>query len=424
MTTITQPDVPADLEYDPYDYEIDRDPHHIWRRLRDEAPLYYSPRYDFYALSRYDDVVAGLLDWHTYSSARGTVIEIIQPGPITEAEREGIGSLGMMIFSDPPSHDVARKIVNRSFTPRAVDRIEGRLRQLCGSFLDPLVEEGRFDYLGDFASVVPPMIIGELLGVPEEDQRQLGHWVDQFMHYDPEAETGDTIQGAMQFNDIRLEGANQLMAYMSDLIAERQRQPRDDMLSMMLASDVSLADGSVRRLEPDEVTAFFLLLQSAGSETTARLMGWVAVLLARHPDQRQILLDEPDVIPNAVEELLRYEAPSPIQARLVTRDVEWHGVTVPEGSKLALLNGSAGRDEREYPNPDVFDVRRHMERHMTFGYSTHFCLGAALARLEGRVMIEETLARCPGWTVDESEIEMVHTTTVRGPAKVPVQVTR
>jgi len=209
---------------------------------------------------------------------------------------------------------------------------------------------------------------------------------------------------------------------MRDLIAERRATPTDDTISMLLQIEVPLPDGSTRRLEPAEVGGFFVLLQSAGSETTARLLGWSAVLLARHPDQRTVLLRERSAIPNAVEELLRYEAPSPIQARLVTRDVEWYGVTVPAGSKMALLNASAGRDQREYPDPDTFDVRRKMERHMTFGYSTHFCLGAALARLEARVIIEEMLDRYPEWHVDESKVEMVHTTTVRGPAAVPVQV--
>jgi cytochrome P450 len=185
---------------------------------------------------------------------------------------------------------------------------------------------------------------------------------------------------------------------------------------------VTLPDGSTRPLQDHELVGFFFLLQSAGSETTARLLGWSSVLLARHPDQRHRLLDDPTLVPNAVEELLRYEAPSPIQARLVTDDVEWYGVTVPAGSKLALLNGSAGRDEREYPDPDAFDVGRHMDRHMTFGYSIHFCLGAALARLEGRVIIDEMLRRHPSWTVDESRVDMVHTTTVRGPAHVPVHV--
>jgi cytochrome P450 len=191
---------------------------------------------------------------------------------------------------------------------------------------------------------------------------------------------------------------------------------------LLLDIEVKRPDGSSRALEAGEVESFCFLLQSAGSETTARLLGWSAVLLARHPEQRAKLVDEPALIPNAVEELLRYEAPSPIQARLVTRDVELHGVTVPAGSKMALLNGAAGRDARAYDDPDRFDVERSIDRHLSFGYSTHFCLGAALARLEARVIIDELLARYPQWAVDESRVEMVHTTTVRGPAHVPLQV--
>jgi cytochrome P450 len=421
----TLPVVPDDLVYDPYDYEIDRDPHPTWKRLRDEAPLYYDERHGFYALSRYDDVLHGLLDWHTYSSARGTVLEIIQPGPpapAPEGTEPVVGNLGSMIFSDPPGHDVARHLVNRSFTPRKVAHLEERLRALCAQFFAEVDGRSEFDFLGDVAGRIPPMIIGQMLGVPEDDQEQLGRWVDMFMHYDPSAETGLPIQGVMQFNPVRLEGSRNMVAYMTDLIEERRRKPRDDMLSALLEVEAELPDGTGRRLDPGELLGFFILLQSAGSETTARLLGWAAVLLARHPDQRGKLRENPSLTPNAVEELLRYEAPSPIQARLVTRDVDWYGVTVPCGSKIALLNGSAGRDERAYPDPDVFDVERTMDRHMTFGYGVHFCLGAALARLEGAVVIDELLTRYPEWDVDEERVEMVHTTTVRGPAHVPVQV--
>jgi cytochrome P450 len=417
----TFPEVPDDLDYDPYDYAIDAHPHPVWRRLRDEAPLYFNAHHGFYALSRYGDVFEGLRDWRTYSSARGTVLEIIRPGVLEEGETGAMG-LGSMIFSDPPNHDIARKIVNREFTPRKVARLERRLRDLCAESFARVEGRDEFDFLGDVAARIPAMIIGQMLGVPEEDQEQLGRWADMFMHYDPDAEIGDAIQGVMQMNPVRVEGSTQMMQYMASLVEERRRRRQDDMVSLLLDVAVELPDGSSRQLEAGEVLAFFLLLQSAGSETTARLLGWSAVLLARHPDQRAKLLADPSLIPNAVEELLRYEAPSPIQARLVTRDVVLHGVTVPAGSKMALLNGSAGRDEREYPSADVFDVSRRIERHLTFGYSTHFCLGAALARLEGRVIVEELLARHPDWTVDESRVEMVHTTTVRGPAHVPMAV--
>jgi len=213
-----------------------------------------------------------------------------------------------------------------------------------------------------------------------------------------------------------------LNLYMAALVEDRQRHPRDDMVSDLLVSEVTREDSSRRRLGVGEVLGFFTLLQLAGSETTARLLGWAAVLLARHPGERTKLIAAPDLVPNAVEELLRYEAPSPIQARFVTRDVEWHDQKVPQYSKLALLTGSAGRDEREYLDADRFDVERQFSRHLTFGHGIHFCLGASLARLEGRIVIEETLARFPEWGVEEGAVRLVRTSTVRGPVHVPITV--
>jgi cytochrome P450 len=208
--------------------------------------------------------------------------------------------------------------------------------------------------------------------------------------------------------------------YMEALVEDRRRAPRDDMVSDLLAAELTRADGTTRGLDHNEVLAFFTLLEFAGSETTARLLGWAAVLLARHPDQRTKLSENPGLIGNAVEELLRYEPPSPIQARFVTHQVEWHGSVVPAKSKIALLTGSAGRDDRQYAEPDRFDVGRNFDRHVTFGFGAHYCLGAHLARLEARVAIEETLSRFPTWDVDEREIELVHTSTVRGPVHVPI----
>ena len=400
---------PLDLVYDPYDAEIDASPYAVWRRLRDEAPLYYNEQYDFYALSRFDDVMAASLDWPTYSSARGTVLEIIDTTPPVDGDL-GDG-FGMMIFMDPPGHDELRKLVSRAFTPRRVTALEGRTRELCAHFLDPQRDGAGFDFVEDFAAKIPAMLIGALLGVPDEDQDQLRIWGDLLMRYEPlgiSAEKADAIAS--------------LGAYMSAMVKDRQQHPRDDMVSDLLESEVTRADGTQRRLDFDEVMSFFSLLQLAGSETTARLLGWAAVLLARHPDQRAKLVATPGLAPNAVEELLRYEPPSPIQARFVTRDVEWHGHKVPQYSKLAMLTGSAGRDEREYPDADRFDVERAFDRHVTFGYGIHFCLGASLARLEGRIVLEETLARFPDWGVDEAAVELVRTSTVRGPVHVPITI--
>jgi cytochrome P450 len=397
--------------FDPYDPAIDRDPYSVWRQLRDETPCYYNERYDFFALSRFADVLEASVDWRTYSSARGTVLEMIDTTkPVTpDEDPEG---LGMLIFMDPPPHDALRKLVSHSFTPRRVAELEGRVRELCGQFLDPYVGTSGFDYVEDFGAKIPAMIIGALLGVPSEDQDQLRIWGDMLMRDDPD----DADQSA------KMAAIGSLTEYMEAMVEDRRQQPRDDMVSDLLATELHQEDGTIRRLSHQEVLSYFTLLQVAGSETTARLLGWAGVLLARHPDQRAALVADPGLIPNAVEELLRYEAPSPIQARLVTKDVSWHGVFVPQGSRIALLTGSAGRDERKYPDPDRLDVRRHFDRHVSFGHGLHFCLGASLARQEATVALEETLRRFPEWTVDESQVEFVRTTTVRGPSVVPVEL--
>jgi cytochrome P450 len=401
----------AELVYDPYDDVIDAAPHEVWRRLRDEAPIYYNEQYDFYAVSRFADVMAASLDWQTYSSARGTVLEMIDTTPpAPDANGSGDG-YGMMIFMDPPGHDELRRLVSRAFTPRRVVALEERTRELCAQFLDPHRDGGGFDYVEDFAAKIPAMLIGALLGVPAEDQDQLRIWGDLLMRFEPDGISAE-----------KLDAITSLHTYMAAMVTDRQHQPRDDMVSDLLAAEITRDDGTTRQLGFDEVMGFFTLLQLAGSETTARLLGWAAVLLARHPDQRAKLVAKPELVPNAVEELLRYEAPSPIQARFVTRDVEWYGMNVPRYSKLAMLTGSAGRDEREFVDADRFDVERTFDRHVTFGYGIHFCLGANLARLEGRIVLEETLARYPHWDVDEAAVEMVRTSTVRGPVHVPVTI--
>jgi cytochrome P450 len=318
---------------------------------------------------------------------------------------------GMMIFMDPPRHDELRHLVSRAFTPRRVASLESRARELCARFLDPQLDGSGFDYVEDFAAKIPTMVIGAMLGVPDGDQDQLRIWGDDMMRFEPDGLSAEKLEAMQRFS-----------AYLQEMVDERRRKPRDDMVSDLLSAEITREDGSTRRLDNREVLEFFILLEMAGSETTARLLGWASVLLARHPDQRAKLVANRGLVPNAVEELLRYEPPSPVQARFVPRSVEWYGQTVSAGSKIALLTGSAGRDEREYSEPDRFDVERRFDRHATFGYGVHFCLGANLARLEARVVLEETLERLPEWSVDEGEIELVRTSTVRGPVRVPIHI--
>jgi cytochrome P450 len=397
--------------YDPYDADIDADPYPVWRRLRDEAPLYYNEQHGFYALSRFADVHTASLDWQAYSSARGTVLEFIDTNAPLAGTPDSDPSFGMMIFMDPPRHDELRRLVSRAFTPRRIAALDVRVRELCAEFLEPQLGGPGFDYVEDFAAKIPTMVIGALLGVPKHDQDQLRRWGDVMMRLETGPASAEKMEAIECFG-----------AYMEGMVEDRRRSPRDDMVSDLLSAEITRDDGSKRKLDHREVMAFFTLLEIAGSETTARLLGWASVLLARHPDQRAKLVANRALVPNAVEELLRYEPPSPIQARFSTRPVDWHGHVVPAHSKVALLTGSAGRDEREYLEPDRFDVERSFDRHVTFGYGVHFCLGANLARLEAAVVIEETLARFPEWHVDESDIELVRTSTVRGPSHVPIHL--
>ena len=391
-----------ELNYDPYDYDIDADPHPIWERMRDEAPVYRNDKFDFYALSRFEDVMTASLDAKTFSSAYGTVLELMSDEP---------GDSPMMIFLDAPKHTQLRKLVSRAFSPRRISYLEQSVRKVAASYLDPLVGSGGFDYLQDFGAKLPVMVISALLGVPEEDREEIRQWTDTLLHRD-EGETD-----AKRAHDAV---SAQLWGYFGRYVEERRSQPKDDMISDLIRAEIKLPDGSTRRLENVELLAFIGLLSGAGNETVARFLGWASTLLARHPEQRAMLAKDPTMIPVAVEEILRYEAPSPVQGRRTVREVELHGVVIPKGGKVLMLTGSAGRDEREYPDADRFDVTRVIDRHVSLGYGTHFCLGASLARMEARIALEETLTRFPEWDVDWDDTEWVHTSTVRGYHRVPI----
>jgi cytochrome P450 len=389
------------LAWDPISEQYKDDPHAVWRRLRDEAPLYYNPAHDFYALSRFVDVDAAHRDPKTFSSAHGTVLEMMGP--------EVLG--GMMIFTDPPEHTRLRRLVSKAFTPRRMAVLEEEIRTLCASLLDPLVGSGTFDYVQEFGIRIPAIVIAALLGVEPARREEMRELIDGFFHLDPE--TG-------MANDVSAQFMGQLYAYIGEQLEERQKSPRDDMFTDLLEGEIDDDDGQKRRLTFDEATMFSLLLASAGTETVARLIGWAGLVLADNPDQRAGLVADPALIPNAVEELLRYEAPSPVQGRWTTRDVEIHNQVIPSDSKVLLITGSAGRDERIFPDADLFDIRRKMDHHVSFGYGIHFCLGAALARLEGRIALEETLRRFPEWTIDMERAVPLHTSTVRGYHKLPI----
>jgi len=389
----------TDLYYDPYDFEIDADPYPIWRRLREERPLYHNERYDFYAVSRFADVERGLVDWRTYSSAEGTVLELIKSGMAIPP--------GSMIFEDPPNHDLHRGLLSRVFTPRKMNAIEPKVREFCARALDPLVGAGGFDFIRDLGAHMPMRTIGMLLGIPEQDQEAIRDRIDDGLRLE---------EGTMPDLDLV---AGQAGAF-GEYIDWRAEHPSDDLMTELLHAEYEDAEGVRRRLTREEVLGYVNLIAAAGNETTTRLIGWTGKVLADHPDQRRDLVEDRSLITNAIEELLRFEPPSPVQARYVVADVEHHGQLVPEGSVILLLNASANRDERRFPDGERFDIRRKIDHHLSFGYGIHFCLGAALARLEGRVALDEVLARFPSWEVDTGNAVQARTSTVRGWESLPV----
>ena len=396
----------AELYYDPFDFETDTDPYPIWKRLRDERPLYYNDRYDFYAVSRFEDVDRCSTDWRTFSSAKGTVLELIRSGVEVPP--------GSVLFEDPPLHDLHRALLSRVFTPRKVSAIEPKLREFFARSLDPFIGTTGFDFMADLGSQLPMRTIGMLLGIPEADQEAIRDRIDDGLRL---------ADGSMPDLEARFGGDETPGSEFEAYLDWRAEHPSDDLMSELLYSEFEDDTGTVRRLSRAEVLGYVNLLAAAGNETTARLIGWTGKVLADHPDQREALVEDPGLIPNAINEILRYESPSPIQARYVTRDVELHGDIVPAGSVLLLLTGSANRDERRFPDSDRFDVRRTIDRHLSFGYGIHFCLGAALACLEARVALEEVLERFPSWEVDEANAVRTRTSTVRGWDRLPVTTT-
>jgi cytochrome P450 len=389
----------AEVYYDPFDFAIDDDPYPIWKRLRDEAPLYHNEKYGFYALSRYEDVSRELTNWEVYRSGRGTTIDLLMSGVEVPP--------GIILFEDPPIHDVHRHVLSKVFTPRRMEAIEPLTRDFCIRALDPLVGSGRFDFIENLGAMVPMRTIGYLLGIPEDNQAAIRDRGGRQLTL----KEGTFTPASQDF----FERSYQVF---SDYIDWRVNHPSDDLMTQLLNAEVE-DDGGTRRLERTEVLLYTSMIAGAGNETTTRLIGFIGQLLAEHPDQRRQIVDNPSLIPMAIEEVLRYEAPSPVQARYVARDVECHGITIAEGSIMLLLNGSANRDERRYPDGERFDIHRGAT-HLSFGHGLHFCMGSALARMQARVALEEVIKRWPDWEVDYANARKAHTSSVRGWAKLPV----
>jgi cytochrome P450 len=388
--------------FDPYDVDINADPYPTYARLREEAPIYHNERYDFWALTRHEDVQKALRNWEVFSSTRSDILDIMKAD--IELPK------GVVMFEDPPAHTAHRGLMSRVFTPKRMAQLEGQVRQFCVRCLDPLVGSDGFDIIAELATMLPMRVIGMLLGIPEQDQVAVRNKTDDNLRTQPgkpmvilEEEVGN---GDM----------------FTDYVEWRAEHPSDDLMTMLLNAEFEDEAGETRKLTRQEVLTYTSVLAGAGNETTGRLIGWLAKVLAEHPDQRRAVVQDRTLIPNAIEETLRYEPTGHATARFITEDVEYYGTTVQAGSHILLLSASANRDPRRYKNPDVYDIYRTDVQHMTFGYGLHFCLGAHLARLEGRVALDELLNRWPEWDVDYNGIELAPTSTVRGWKRMPLIV--
>ncbi|OBK30723.1 cytochrome [Mycobacterium asiaticum] len=381
--------------YDPYDVNITANPYPTYARLRDEAPLYYNEQYNFWAISRHTDVEAALSNWETFSNSRSDILELIQskfPMPP-----------GVMMFEDPPKHTMLRGVMSRVFTPRRMAAIEDQIRRYCVRCLDPLVGSDGFDIISELASMMPMRVIGMLLGIPEDEQIGVRDANDANLR--TKAGAPMKVANPDAIADGRI---------YADYVDWRAKNPSDDLMTALLNVEFEDEHGVTRKLNRKEVLHYTQVVAGAGNETTGRLIGWLAKVLAEHPDQRREIEQDRSLLTRAVDETLRFEPTGPHVGRYTLRDFELYGTTVPAGSAVLLLFGAANRDPLRYKDPDVFNIHRDNISHLTFGKGVHYCLGANLARLEGRVALDELLNRWPEWEVDYDSLRLAPTSTVRG----------
>jgi cytochrome P450 len=388
--------------FDPYEVDINADPYPTYARLREEAPIYHNDRYDFWALSRHDDVQRALANWQAFTSTRSDILDVMRAR--IELPK------GVVMWEDPPVHTMHRGLLSRVFTPKRMAQLEDQVREYCVHCLDPLVGSDRFDIITELGSMLPMRVIGMLLGIPEQDQVAVRNKTDKNLRTHPGK--------PMVVVEESVANGEMFAAY----VEWRAEHPSDDLMTVLLNAEFEDETGERRKLTRDEVLTYTSVLAGAGNETTGRLIGWLAKVLAENPEQRRAVVEDRSLIPNVIDETLRFEPTGHATARCVTEDIEYYGTTVPAGSAILLLLAAANRDPRRYERPDQYDIHRSDIQHLTFGYGLHFCLGSHLARLEGRVALDELLNRWPEWDVDYSGIKLASTTTVRGWERMPIIV--
>jgi cytochrome P450 len=388
------------VEYNPFARETQMNPYPVYRWLRDEAPVYHNAEIGFYALSRFEDVLQAHRDASTFISRYGPTIE------------RWDGTADVLIATDDPDHAWQRKLVSRLFTPRAISDLEPKVQAIAAGVLDGARERGELDVVIDFSGYLPMMVIAEMLGLPQEARSDLRRLSDRILDRSDADETGEATEEAMA-------AMGEAHGILAQIVEEKERNPSDDIASLLLTATVADEEGVERRLTREQVVYRLMELIAAGHETTAKLIANGIVALTWYRDQRAELVSDPSLIPQAVEEMLRWDPPSHYQGRWVERDVTLHGVSIPADSRVILVTGAANHDERVFEDPELFDIHRKIERHVAFGFGIHLCIGAALARLESRIAFEELLRRYPNYELSQP-IRRAYSSNVRGLSNLPI----
>ncbi|MBY0286845.1 MAG: cytochrome P450 [Mycobacteriaceae bacterium] len=395
------------LVFNPYSQEYFENPYDIYRRMRDEAPIYYDEEEDFYALTRHADVAAALKDHESFSSTRGCHLAMVKSGE---------GFQKSIIFMDPPEHRFMRSLLNKAFTPRAIQSQRETVEELVAHYLSK-VDPDNFDVVQDFSGPFPVEVITRMAGVPEEFRQQVRHWIDRGLEVKP---------GQTELSEENMQANMDAGIYYFGLVQERRANPQDDMISRLIAAEIPGEDGEMRKLDDIEITGFLALLGGAGAETVTKLVGSAIVEFAKNPDQWQMLLDDRSKVPDAVEELLRYVGPVQYNVRYTLKEVEVPSGTIPANKPVFLMKAAANRDPRAYDRAEEFDITRDRTQspHMGLGYGIHSCLGAALARLESVIALEHLLDFMPRYEVEWAGLHRVTMQNVAGYRNVPVRVVK
>lgn len=391
----------AMVSFSPYDYRIHEDPYPVYARLRAEAPVYRNDEHDFWALSRHADVAAAFRDPSRFSSANGVSLDPSAWGPYAHKTMS-------FLALDPPRHTRMRALVSKGFTPRRVRELEYRIRELSSFYLEAAIGQGSFDFVADFAGLLPMDVISELVGVPPADRAELRRLADTVVHRE---------DGLFDVPQAGMEAALTLAGYYAGMIADRRARPSGDLTSALLTAEI---DGD--RLTDDEVTGFLFLMVVAGNETTTKLLANAAYWGWRNPAELAKPMNDPARIPDWIEETLRYDASSQVIARTVAEDYTAHGQVIAAGQRLLLLIGAANRDPATFPRPDEFDLDRDTSALISFGAGRHYCLGANLARLEAQVALAEFTRRVSAYEIEVARAQRVHSVNVRGFAALPMRL--